>query len=81
MLFMDHGRFSTPSECSAHLFMISFLSVISFVQSTLSMGELPDVSGPCYGLERVEEALHIVSVGVALELIGLVAEPGILHDA
>ena len=78
---MEDGRFSTPSGCSAHLFTISFLSVISFVQSTLSMGELPYVSGPCYGLERVKEALHIMSVGVALGLIGLVAEPGILHDA
>ena len=50
-------------------------------QSTLSMGEMLDVSGPCYGLERVEEVLHIVSVGVALDHIGLVVEPGILHDA
>ena len=78
---MDDGRFSTPSECSAHLFTISFLSVISFIQSTLSVGEMLDVSGPCYGLERVEKALRIMSVGVALDHIGLVAEPGILHDA
>ena len=78
---MDDGRFSTPSECSAHLFTISFLSVISFIQSTLSMGEMLDVSGPCYGLKRVEKELRIMSVGVALDHIGLVAEPGILHDA
>jgi len=78
---MDDGWFSTPSKCSAHLFTILFLSVISFVPSMLSMGELPEVSGPYnYGLDRVEEALHIVSVGIALDLVDLVAEPGILHD-
>ena len=39
-----YGRQSV--QCSAHLSMILFLSVTSFVPSMLSMGELPDVSGP-----------------------------------
>ena len=49
---MDDDRFSVPSKCSAHLSTISFLPVISFVPSTLSMGELPDVSGPYMDLRN-----------------------------
>ena len=51
---------STPSKCSADLSTISFLSVISFVPSTLSMGELLDVSGP-YMVSR-ESKKHFIYV-------------------
>ena len=43
---MDDGRFSSPSKCPDHLSTISFLSVISFVPSALSMGEVPTAGGP-----------------------------------
>ena len=52
---MDDGRFSSPSKCSDHLSTISFLSVISFVPSALSMGEVPDVSGPYRVLRESNE--------------------------
>ncbi len=44
--------------------------MVSVALSALSRGELPDVGGPEYTFERIIEALRVVSVCMALDLVG-----------
>ena len=75
---IDDGRLRTPSNCSAHRFMIASLLVRRLVPSALRSGVAPELWGP-YIVEFIKELLHILSVCKRQDIISLFAQPGVLH--